>query len=328
MTSAATYRSRGISAARHDPLMALGYPLTRSIDMSSEISAGTPGLATVIIPDVNVMRGWHSYRSGESAGSSLTDVWAAPNIVSTSRISIVRFHRFPTAAGAAIILAVAAAACSGSGGDDTAFSTPDATGNLFRNASFEEGSDPWYSLADDPSADFQLTDDLAHTGTMSAHLHMDDPASASGDKVYYLIQDVDPEEFPEYLEGYYRVENWDHQTTRQYLQFVVIALNPNNFPSFASNYQIRYILAGIDSPPFEIGNAHFQFLTREEPVQGEWVHFSTNLREDFQRLWNAVPSGYTSLRILFEVRWDKKSSNDGAPRADAYYDDLYVGDKR
>lgn len=233
----------------------------------------------------------------------------------------------------ATCLAIAAASCSGSGddGDDDGliYTTPDATGNLFRNASFEDGSEPWYSLSEnDPSADFQLTQDLAHTGTGSAVLRMDDPANASGAKVYYLIQDVNPEEFPEYIEGYYRVENWRHATLRQYLQFVVIALDPTNNPTAATNYQIRYILAGIDSPPFDIGNAHFQFLSREEPIEGEWVHFSANVREDFERLWNAVPRDYSFLRILFEVRWDSKNSNDGAPRADVYYDDLYFGDKR
>jgi hypothetical protein len=124
------------------------------------------------------------------------------------------------------------------------------------------------------------------------------------------------------------VQNWNKGTTRQYLQFVIIAIGPKNFGSLPEqhpNYQIRYPLAGIQSPPFAIGNAFFVFLGRNEPVQGEWVGFRANVKEDFERLWKQVPEGYEKLRLLFEVRWDGKVAGDGAPNADVYYDDLYAG---
>jgi hypothetical protein len=84
-------------------------------------------------------------------------------------------------------------------------------------------------------------------------------------------------------------------------------------------------LAGIQAPPFSIGNAFFVFLGRQEPVEGEWVHFQANVKEDFQRLWGIVPEGYEKLRLLFEVRWDAKTANDGAPNGDVFYDDLHAG---
>lgn len=200
---------------------------------------------------------------------------------------------------------------------------PDGGGNLFLNPGFEEGSDPWYSL--NPVTSFVRTEERPHTGTGSAFFKMRDPATAEGAKVYYLIQEVTPEQFPETVSGYYRVENWNKGTIRQYLQFVVIAFGPKNFPTTSPNYQIRYLLAGIDSPPFAIGNAYFVFLSREEPVQGEWVHFEVPVKEDFENLWGAAPEDYEKLRILFEVRWDEKAAGDGAPEADVYYDDLYIG---
>lgn len=226
----------------------------------------------------------------------------------------IRYFAFPW------LLVLAITACSGDDGGD---GSPDPENNLFVNPGFEAGADPWFTLNEESG--FSVTNDAAHGGTSSALLAMDDGPEVSGDKVYYLVQEISPEEFPEYIEGFYRVENWQRGTERQYLQFVVIALMPQNFPAEISNYQIRYILAGIESPPFSIGNAYFEFLTREDPAIGEWVHFSAPVRDDFQRLWNAVPEDFEKLRLLFEVRYDGKQSGN-LSRADVYYDDLYIGD--
>ena len=123
------------------------------------------------------------------------------------------------------------------------------------------------------------------------------------------------------------MENWRRGTPLQYLQFVIIAHDPQNFDlSKVSNYQLRYIIAGVNVPPLEIGNAEYVFLSREDPVIGEWTHFSANVREDFQRLWGVVPEDFSKLALFFEVRWDGKTAGSGAPRADVYWDDLYIGD--
>ena len=200
--------------------------------------------------------------------------------------------------------------------------TPDPQGNLFGNPNFENGRDPWYSLK---QPDFILSGDQAQSGGHSALLQMRDTVDETGAKVYYLVQEIQPQDFPEVLSGYYRVQNWKRGTAKQYMQFVVIAFDVKNLPENFPNHQIRYPLAGIDTQPFPIGNAKFVFISKDEPVQGEWVHFERNIKEDFQQLWGAAPQGFTKLRILFEVRYDDKVAGDGAPEADVYYDDLYIG---
>ncbi len=220
--------------------------------------------------------------------------------------------------------------CGGGGGNGATPSGPisrtqSANGNWLANPGFEEGAEPWITLHPQEGVGFTLTQDYAHNGTSSAHLSMHDPASAEGSKVYYLVQEVDPGDFPEVVRGFYRVENWQKNTPRQYLQFVCIAFAPKNFPSDVSNYQIRYPIAGIDSTPFGINNAYFVFLSRKPPVEGEWVPFEAHIKDDFQRLWGKVPEGFSKLRLLFEVRYDKKTAGDGAANADVYYDDLYIG---
>jgi hypothetical protein len=144
-------------------------------------------------------------------------------------------------------------------------------------------------------------------------------------KVFYLVQEVMPEEFPELISGYYRVENWTKGTPKQYLQFVVIAFGVTNLPGGYPNHQIRYPLAGISEAPFSIGNAHFVFLSRDEPRQGEWVYFERNITQDFEELWGAAPEGFSKLRILFEVRYDQKQAGPTPANADVYYDSLYMG---
>ena len=199
-------------------------------------------------------------------------------------------------------------------------------GNLLANPGFEAGTEPWITLADESG--FEVTPEQASCGAASAVLRMHDPATAEGSKVYYLVQEINPDQFPDTVRGLYRVENWNHGTVRQYLQFVIIAIGPKNFEGLSQqhpNYQIRYPLAGIQSPPFPIGNAFFEFLGRDEPVQGQWVPFEANIKADFERLWKRVPDDYEKLRFLFEVRWDAKTAGDGAPSGDVYYDDLYAG---
>lgn len=226
-----------------------------------------------------------------------------------------------------------AAACDGDDGDGGRMSE----GNLFPNPGFEEGRDPacgpdqfqcWFSLK---PPDFILSEDVAHSGSASAYLRMRDNKESPATKVYYLVQEITAEEFPEVISGYYRVDDWVKGTEKQYLQFVVIAFGSQNLVpvcpegGICPNYQIRYILAGIDEEPFPIVNAKFVFLSREEPKQGQWISFERNLGDDFRELWGDVPERFEKIRILFEVRYDDKDPDEEPIEADVYYDDLHIG---
>lgn len=225
---------------------------------------------------------------------------------------------------------VGAAAC---GGDSEPAIAPRATvspglvgaDNLFSNPSFEDGEAPWISL-DTPGwgAPFRLTSDDAHAGDYSALLEMRATPDA-GPRVFGVVQEVQPEGFPELISGYYRVAEWTRGTEIQYLQFVVIAIGATNMPGGFPNHQVRYILAGIDSPPFAISNAQFVYLGTEDPTPDGWVYFERNVREDFQELWGTVPEGFSTIRVLFEVRYDGKPAGVTDVTADVFYDDLYLG---
>ena len=223
-----------------------------------------------------------------------------------------------------------AASGTPAGSGTPGFSTPDSSGNLFGNGGFEDGRGPWYSLK---PPDFALSTDKAHSGDASAHLELRAGEGSLETDIRYLVQEISPEEWPEFISGNYFVENWKKNTKNQYLQFVVIVFNPDNLPECPDgkkcpNYQIRYLLAGIDEDPFPILNAKFVYLSKEAPKEGEWVPFQRDLREDFLNAWGAVPRNFEKIRVLFEVRYDAKLSNEGPLEADVYYDDLHIGAKQ
>jgi hypothetical protein len=218
-------------------------------------------------------------------------------------------------------LLAALLACACGGGGDKASQEP----NLLANPGFEEGAEPWYSMETTGwGTPFDVSDNVAHSGTHSAHLALRPPTEPVQHQVYGAVQSLlKPNSFPEFLSGFYRVENWQKGTKFQYLQFVVIAILPEG----QSNIQIRYLLAGTATDPFRIDNAKFVYLSREEPKTGEWVYFERNIADDFQQLWGRVPGNVQELRVFFEARYDFDTPSTGNMSGDVYYDDLYVGSK-
>ena len=194
--------------------------------------------------------------------------------------------------------------------------------NLLANPGFEEGEAGWFSLQ--PESSFEISDLRAKGGTNSALLRMRDPAEATGIKVYYLVQEVSPEVWPDVVRGSYLVESWAPGSELQFVQFVVQAWNADNLPTEYPNWQMRYPLAGIDQPPYQIVNAGFKLLGAGPPRTGEWIDFETNIREDFERVWGAVPENFEKIRVLFEVRWENKPPGQPAS-ADVYWEELYMG---
>jgi len=214
------------------------------------------------------------------------------------------------------------------GAPDSSAASPE---NLFLTPSFEEGRDPWFSK-ESWGTSFSLSDREARSGEWSALLELRSNVEGGiSVRVYGVVQEIAPEQFPEMISGYYCVDRWQQGTPTQYLQFVVIVHDAENIPpevASATNHQIRYILAGVESQPTFISNSRYIMLTRSEPVTGKWVSFERNIRDDFEELWGDAPKSYQKLALFFEVRWDDRQPSDGLSAADVYYDDLYIGPAR
>jgi hypothetical protein len=216
---------------------------------------------------------------------------------------------------------------------------PGPHGNLLANPGFEDGELGWSYPTQSPHwGRFEVVEAPVRTGRRAAQLRLragsEDQAHATW--VLGVMQEASPERFPDLMGGWYRVERWDKgaDATHLYLQAVAIVwtsqaasiVDPGNPAAHAglSNYQLRAYLAGVSEPPFLLSNARVSFVTKELPELGRWTYFEVPLREEFQRQWGSVPTGYDRLRLLFEARWDGRPAGSRV-EADAYFDDLFVG---
>ena len=233
--------------------------------------------------------------------------------------------------GSVLVLACILASCSGAPAPD----------NLLENPGFEDGRHGWRAMSGSRYwGDFRIVDTVAgpvRSGRRAAHLpvrwepHLREHAV----RVFGVLQQPSPEQFPAMLSGWYRFETWskDAPETDLYAQVVVVVWGDPRAPEIVSpqapdprveNYQIRYYLAGIHEPPFTLSNARVKFLGKGPPRLGEWIYFEIPLRDDFRELWGTVPEDYAFVRVLFEGRWDNKPEGTRV-RADVYFDDLFLG---
>lgn len=196
--------------------------------------------------------------------------------------------------------------------------------NLVQNAGFETGRDPWFSLDQPTWRPFDLGEGVARTGGQSLSLTLRGEEADVATRVVGAVQTLRPAEFPEFLSGFYRVEEWTPNATFQYLQFVV-AVHGGNFGDDEAIHQIRFPIAGIGREPFQIDNARFMFLSRGQPEMNAWTYFGFPIKQAFQSKWGAVPSSWEFIEIFFEVRYDSKTAEQGTTSAKVYFDDLYVG---
>jgi hypothetical protein len=203
---------------------------------------------------------------------------------------------------------------------------PNPPGNLLLNPGFEEGRNSWNWL--DWSkywVDFAISIRKAHSGKNSAYLKIDSAQASPETEIHGVMQTLKPNRFPGTASGWYRVENWQRGAPKQYLQFVVMVWGGH--PEF-NNYQIRYILTGITTPPFSMRNVKYMLPPdlSETPSQNKWIHFEFPILADFLKQWGITPAGYDKINFFFEARYDEKPAGTTTLRADVYYDDLFVGD--
>lgn len=215
---------------------------------------------------------------------------------------------------------------------------PRLAANLLANPGFESGADGWSYPETSPYwGPFAVVDAPVHAGRRAAHLELrSGPGSPpDGTRVFGVTQELRAGDVPDVVGGFYRVGSWEKgaDVTHLYLQFVAIVwgdpataalVTPENPESGIRNYQIRYYLAGVNTPPFRLRNAKLEFVTREPPRLDEWVYFEIPLRSDFERLWGRVPEDFERIHLLFEARWDNKPTGSRI-HADVYFDDLFAG---
>jgi hypothetical protein len=199
--------------------------------------------------------------------------------------------------------------------------------NLIVNPGFEEGDKGWQWLQWSKGwAPFQISRSKARSGSSSALLPVRSEGESRSTIVWGVVQELSVgEDTIDCLEGHYYVDDWERGAANQYIQTVIIDLSKK---LDNGNAQVRYILSGMDRPPYNLGNAHYVFVDpgkKKVPTQKKWVLFTINPASDFKRLWGYEPVKGHRLRVLFEARFDNHMKMDRQAAADVYYDDLYLG---
>lgn len=177
------------------------------------------------------------------------------------------------------------------------------TANLFIDPGFESGTG-WIAPSLFPDTEH------AHGGERSVRLSVNGPPG-SGDAA---MQSVVTAEFPEFLSGFYRVDDWP--AGGAYLQFTVRAATAR----YEVVPEVRFIIAGTGSEAAPSSPAPAVFLSRAAPATSEWTYFAYPLRKAFFDKTAALPATWASVEVSLELR-----SLSGAVQTTAYFDDMYLG---
>jgi hypothetical protein len=187
-------------------------------------------------------------------------------------------------------------------------------GNALVNPGFEDGSAPWTSRSAGAPEPIVVTGGVAHAGAQSLLLALE-PSSAPGG-VAGVDQLALPREFPEFVSGYYFVEQWDADDGVPYLEFVVAPQGAD--PPVPA---LRFVLGGIEREPAELPDARVVMVSRARPAMGKWTYFSYPVRQAFLDRVGQLPGIWLGIALRLELRHEGTS----APAARVYLDDLYMG---
>lgn len=187
-------------------------------------------------------------------------------------------------------------------------SPPPPASNVLRNPGFEDGALPWEA----PSGvqPFAIDGEQARTATHSLALRADGRSSAA-------TQRLDVPEIPEFLSGFYRVDEWP-DAGLQYLQ-VVISVTGGDFGDTLPLHEVRIVIAGTGVAPAAPEGSAVVFLSREEPEVGEWTYFSYPLRQAFNTRLGKTPASWSELRVRMEAY------SQGGDGVTVWFDDLFAG---
>lgn len=198
-------------------------------------------------------------------------------------------------------------------------------GNTIVNGGFEDGNVPWGSPASPDRQSFEISGDIALTGSRSLALALEGNAAATGTRIGGAVQAVTATEFPEVLSGFYFVEAWQPGSALPYIEFVV-AVRGGDFGDGLPSHEIRFVLAGATRPPLELAAAaKYVFINRDQPKAGEWTYFSYPVHFAFETNWGKAPTRWDAIDLSFEVRYDGRTAGEDATSVRMFFDDLYFG---
>lgn len=217
-----------------------------------------------------------------------------------------------------------AAATSG-----TSTATPEVSLRNVRNGDFETaGSTAWYSLKNPQWGGFLRSGERdAATGQTNhfARVRADVAMPPAAIKVFGLVQEIRlTDGVPDHWDFDMRVARENKLCSKQYAQVVAIHWPGETDTPGAGNVQLRCVLHGVDSPPYQMGNARFHMNPEFKSIDNSWRNYRLPLRKWFEEAYPAQDFSAGRLRILMEARYDDMpaSAKPGEVALEVDYDNV------
>ena len=197
--------------------------------------------------------------------------------------------------------------------------------NILVNAGFEAGPEPWVasSGADFQSAPVVISDVAPHGGKHALELKLAGGGAEGDTQAGVVTQATNPHEFPEFVSGFYRVDDWQPRAQFRYL-YVSVTVAGGDFPGGARFHELRILVGAPTEPPL-LPNLTFAFLRRDPPVLHHWTYFGFPLKTTFQSHFAYLPPHWDAIYITVGVRSDLSDASRTSGSADVVFDDLYAG---
>src|SRR5581483_9460634 len=114
--------------------------------------------------------------------------------------------------------------------------------NVLRDGGFEDEDGAWVAKQQPEWAGFTIGGGVVHSGQRALALHLRSDDQSAPTRIAGAYQTVTPPAFPEYVSGFYRVDDWSPGTPPQYVQFVAI-VHGGDFGDGIEPHEIRFVLA-------------------------------------------------------------------------------------
>jgi hypothetical protein len=197
--------------------------------------------------------------------------------------------------------------------------------NLIANPGFEILGAPWIAIGfpPPPVTTPPLSTDRPHGGNVSLDLSLLGREGSPARAASAGWQRLGSATFPEFVSGFYRVDDWQPHADFQYLYFGV-TVRGGDFVDGMPLHEIRFLVGAPENPAPD-ANVAYIFLSRAAPVLHQWTYFSYPVRQAFDERFGGAPNKWDSIEVQVGVRFDGRKPEDPPSSAEVFFDDMYAG---
>ncbi len=225
---------------------------------------------------------------------------------------MMRTLRFGLLIVASIIFPLALSACGLKGELAPILTATPSAASMLQNGGFESGDAPWQ--VEPPAA---VSAARAHAGDNALSIEL----SSSSPPTFGASQRLTQPAIPEFVSGFFRVDNWNPASAPLHLEFFV-GLRGGGFADGSDEHVLHFSIAGNWHPGGTEPENGVVFLSRDPPNTGAWTYFAYPVAQAFEARFGKAQDPVREVSVGVELAAQLPAPN---THALAYFDDLYAG---